>query len=153
MYKYLLILLSINCYSEEVFVKYQVNVANGSVADAKALGVGYVRNLWILKNKYEVGKIFDNRKGAKDSFYSFMGLGIQPEVGPIYFNFFQNIGGITTKDSYLGGHFQFCEELGVGVKGRDNTTISLFYKHISNAGIQKPNMGKDFGGLQIGLPF
>jgi len=151
------ILLSVmydaNAY-DEVFIKYNVNVANGSVADAKALGFGYVTDLSVFKVKYEAGHIFDHRRGAKDSYFGFVGLGIQPEFGPVFINFFQNIGGITTIDKYLGGHFQFNEELGLGVKDqRTKVAMSLFYSHISNAGIRQPNMGKDFGGLKITLPW
>lgn len=152
----LLLIASLNVKaSDEVFVKYNVNVANGSVADAKALGVGYVTDLNnIFKIKYEVGHIFDHRRGAKDSYFGFVGLGIQPEFGPVFINFFQNIGGITTIDKYLGGRFQFNEELGLGVKDqRTKVAISMFYSHISNAGLVQPNMGKDFGGLKFVLPW
>lgn len=153
----LLLIASLNVKaSDEVFVKYNVNVANGSVADAKALGIGYVTDLSVFKVKYEAGHIFDHRKGAKDSYFGFVGLGIElfPQAGSFYVNFFQNIGGITNIDNYLGGHFQFNEELGLGIKDqRTRTAIGLFYSHISNAGIQTPNMGKDFGGLKITLPW
>lgn len=42
-------------------------------------------------------------------------------------------------DELLGSNFQFTEELAVGFKN-----VSLGYKHFSNAGIIRPNIGRDY---------
>jgi hypothetical protein len=146
------------CVSEGTYFKYMVN-ANSSVGDfsvMKGLALGYQSSALFLATRLEAGAYADqsNRKGARSSGFGFAGIGVQPEYGPLYVNFFQYVGLIGSPDTVLGGLFQFSEEAGIGIKDeRNGTSVGLFYKHISNAGISSPNFGRDFVGIQAMIPW
>lgn len=60
-------------------------------------------------------------------------------IGPSY---------LQNPDGILGGHFQFTVEGGAGIQ-TSNTYIGLAWIHISSAGIEMPNQGRDFLSLQL----
>lgn len=61
---------------------------------------------------------------------------------------------ISTPDSYLGGHFQFHETIFLGIRDNGNgNQIGFAYQHFSSAGLEMPNMGRDFGGIELSFPF
>lgn len=61
---------------------------------------------------------------------------------------------VTNPDIYLGGNFpQFTEDFFVGVRGRTGTSLGAKYKHFSSAGLVMPNIGRDFLGVEVSLPF
>lgn len=57
---------------------------------------------------------------------------------------------ITRTDALLGGHAQFCTDIGVGVRD-EYTLMSIGYSHISSAGMSSPNKGRDWLTFEIGL--
>lgn len=147
--------MSSPAYADETFLKYYVSTV-GSPSESKGLSFGRQSELWIFEGKWEAGFYTDNtnRPGAEGSAYGFVGIGIEPTAGSFYVNFFQSVGGITNPDSVLGGHFQFQEEVGFGIKDQEKgVSFGPFYKHISSAGINRPNKGRDFVGFQVRLPF
>lgn len=54
------------------------------------------------------------------------------------------IGFISDTDVYLGGHLEFNHNLYIGIKDKHDKSIGLSYRHISNAGLFMPNVGRDF---------
>jgi len=60
-------------------------------------------------------------------------------VGPAY---------LQNPDQVLGGHFQFSLEGGVGISD-GKTSLGLEWKHLSSAGIEMPNQGRDFISIQL----
>ena len=71
-------------------------------------------------------------------FGDFSGFNAQVLGGPMV------IGNV---DSALSTNFQFTEEVQVGYG-----IIGLGYKHVSNANLKKPNLGRDFIFLNFALP-
>jgi hypothetical protein len=53
----------------------------------------------------------------------------------------------------LGGPFQFNHDFLLGVRGDNGALIGLDLKHMSSAGIEKPNVGRDFLLIHVELPF
>lgn len=54
-------------------------------------------------------------------------------------------GWIKNPDALLGGHFQFALEGGGGAYSSDNKVfLGLVWRHLSSAGIEMPNQGRDF---------
>lgn len=72
-----------------------------------------------------------------------MGATMHLAVGPAYLH---------NPDQKLGGHFQFSLEGGVGIEDK-NFAIAMVWKHLSSAGINMPNQGRDFIMAQIRIPF
>lgn len=102
---------------------------------------------------YEGGLWTDTGRaaGRKASGFGLGQIGIKPgsEEG-LFGAAFLGLGGISQTDSQLGGHFQFVENIGVGI--RDGAGfVSIDYRHFSSAGLSKPNKGRDFLVFSIGV--
>ncbi len=108
-------------------------------------GVGYVAT--------EFGGWADSQVGHKSSAIAKAQVGVNPgsRVG-VYGKAFLGIAVITGTDELLGGHFQFVEDIGVGVRDHD-TFVELTYSHISSAGLSSPNKGRDFIVFGMGVLF
>lgn len=140
--------------AEGLLLKYMVNPTHPSME--KGLAVGRQTEFSVLEVKTEGGFWIDNTKkpGAKSSAFIQGSLGVEPTAGAFYANVFQGIAAISSPDSVLGGPVQFVEEAGVGIRDKDKFVgVGIFYKHISSAGIFKPNLGRDFFGIQVFIPW
>lgn len=90
--------------------------------------------------------------GRYSSSFLAASVGLKIDLSPIYFSNSFGLAAIAVPDTYLGGVFpQFTEEFTIGVKGTNNTSLGLSYKHFSSAGIISPNMGRDFLILSLGV--
>jgi Lipid A 3-O-deacylase (PagL) len=72
------------------------------------------------------------------STHSSNGPELHVAVGPGY---------LQNPDQVLGGHFQFSLEGGLGISDGKNY-LGLAWKHLSSAGFEMPNHGRDFITLQ-----
>ncbi len=91
-----------------------------------------------------------NYLNAKGSIYSHISFGLEPDLGKLYINYFLGPALISRTDALLGNNWQFFQELGIGVKGKKRgTRIGVVFKHMSNAGIVKPNKGRNFLNLRV----
>lgn len=130
-------------------------VDNVLTGDSKYFAVrreGYV--FYGVHDAMELGGYVDNRGGgAKGSVVAKYQLGVNPgaEEG-LYAKGYLGPCLISSKDTVLGGRFQFATDLGIGV--RDSYSfVGLGYGHISSAGIASPNKGRDFVYMEAGLRF
>jgi hypothetical protein len=98
----------------------------------------------------EVGYFNANNIGQSSAWYSALlgvqvntqsGLNTHLAIGPSY---------LQTPDTILGGPFQFSSEIGLGLQDKV-MNIGVAFKHLSSAGIELPNSGRDFIVLQLGL--
>lgn len=127
------------------------------IGQVNVLAIGHQRNLFynVLDYKLETGGWYDDtgHKGASNSFYGSASAGIDIDNDTLYANWFLGAGLITTPDSSLGGYFQFFHDAEVGIQGFSGKRLGVFFKHISDAGIESPNKGRNFAGIKGGLPF
>lgn len=103
---------------------------------------------------YELGAYVDNGgQGRRSAVVGKVQLGVKPgpETG-LYGKAFIGPCVISATDVLLGGHGQFCTDVGIGVRDRE-TFMGLGYMHISSAGLAKPNKGRDFVVLDMGVRF
>lgn len=110
--------------------------------------------IYAIHDALAVGFWVDNLGQGRDgsSFVKYQ-LGVKPgqEVG-FYAKGFIGVMAISHTDVLLGGHFQFGQDYGIGI--RDETSfVELGYSHISSAGIYNPNTGRDFSTLTTGVRF
>lgn len=87
--------------------------------------------------------------GAQDSGQFSCGVGIKPEWGPFSLSYFLGPALITNPDSLLGSNFQIVNEFQIAVMDAQGFGMALFAKHFSNAGIWRPNYGRNFAGLRL----
>lgn len=101
------------------------------------------------------GLWLDNRHdGNLSSGFASTQLGFDVKNEMLEMGIFSGPGLITKADDALGGHFQFNETVFIGVHDpKGDTSVGFAYNHFSSAGLEMPNMGKDFGCLEIKFPF
>jgi hypothetical protein len=155
----ILSLLPIRALAEEhFFIKYSGSAkerldAVQSIAAGIEFNHTQKESLKWLKYKLEGLVIDDRRKEGADQDYISFGPGAELLFSKFYASCFVSGGFLTRKDGYLGGPFQFSEDLSVGYKSEDNIRFGINYKHISSAGIYRPNRGKDLVGIGFSIPF
>ena len=115
-----------------------------SIADVKYLSIA---KEWSLKEnvywKIEGGGWTDNRKTGSNSFMlgPAVGLVLRPWILDVRVSV--GIAAISHTDDYLGGHFQFYEDLFGGIRD-GGAAIGFTLSHLSSAGIFMPNRGRNF---------
>jgi hypothetical protein len=140
------------------FFKYGLGVfgsAEYGAATVKYFGLGYEdRLLGPFIEQFEFG-LFADTSGhdRKTSGFGFYSIGVETNPGYFVIRSLFGIGAITSPDTMLGGHFQFTEDLFLGVRDDRGCMIGLNLKHISSAGLSQPNKGRDFLVIQVEIPW
>ena len=49
----------------------------------------------------------------------------------------------------LGGYFEFMDDLHLGIQDRQGNYFGIMYRHISDAGLTRVNVGRDIIGLEM----
>lgn len=150
-------LLTGNDAAADSYMSGMVGVASSgkdSISETKFINLGFRQPFLLgLSQQVEVGGWVDRAKnGRKGSGYVSWQLGVEAGdttvarvmVGPAL---------ITTPDAYLGGPLEFTEDFYIGIRGRNGNSVGVQYKHFSSGGIYQPNIGRDFLGPQISIPF
>lgn len=150
------LLITDDGYPED-YASFAVGVANSgkaSLTETKLFNFGHRdKFLFGLSYQYEVGGWIDIAgQGRKGSGYGAYQIGVETD-GPIFARVMVGPALITTPDAYLGGAFNFTEDFYLGLSGKNGNTIGVLYKHVSNAGLEPPNMGRDFAGVTVSIPF
>ena len=167
--KYLLsiivLLNSISSYADS-FVKYGIGIGysgKDSYAETKLLGLGYnsellgdIKALSFIKYQQELGFWVDNKTNdkRKSSAYGNTSLGIDIKGGFLTASSFHGVGLVSNPDIYLGSYYQFFHDISGGLTDdKSKASITLTYKHISNAGLKQPNIGRDFLLFKLSIPW
>ncbi len=121
--------------------------------ESKYFGVRYEAPLGIGYIATEGGGWVDNGEGRKSSLFMKGQVGAVPgpKIG-VFGKAFLGPCFISAIDTMLGGHLQFCTDIGVGVRDKD-TFMSVGYGHVSSAGIYSPNTGRDWLTFEVGVSF
>lgn len=127
-----------------------------SLAETKLLLIGY-ENYFYKRNLFfrnELGGFVDVAgNGRRSSFLGGSLLGVNAENSVFYAKGAAGFNLLSSPDSYLGGPIQFTEEVEFGVNGLTHSHVGVFYKHVSSGGVYQPNVGRDFIGATISIPF
>jgi len=94
-----------------------------------------------------------NSEGMRSSGYASTGPGFRVDLNPVEFHTGAALALITTPDSYLGGVFQFNVDIGVTLRDKMGNGIGFAYSHLSSAGLEFPNQGRDFWVLELSQRF
>lgn len=150
----LLLLLTTTVLADDLTVKYGPGVFQSAKNGHETLNatLGYQKELlYLLSYQIEVGGWSDKRidLGRRSSMYGSYSIGSTVNASYMYAEAFLGVAGITNPDSYLGGHFQFNNDLGIGFRDKYGKRIGINYKHMSSAGLYNPNVGRDFLLLKL----
>lgn len=153
---YLLLLVPGVVFADNLSYKFGLGATSNSVADGKVtfFNASYERPLTsILDQKYEGGVWTDMLgEGRKSSGYANYSVGIKVEPGVFYAQAYVGVALITHPDTQLGSHGQFTHDIGFGFQDAKKKAMGLNIKHISNAGLKKPNIGRNFVQLEVKIP-
>jgi hypothetical protein len=149
------LLISTVSFADEAFVGMGLgafNTAKGGPGSVKLGQFGHRLDLidgFYWQNKVGGWGQGGNAYGMESSGYAASGIGFRVELEPLDFHAGYSLCGITNTDAYLGGHFQFNGEAYLGLRDRHGNGFGLKYEHISSAGIEMPNQGRDFFILEL----
>ena len=152
-----LLLITVPVQADSI-VKYGLGVgssAKNSNTEVKTISIAYQENAFgPIIYQLEGGIWTDSRSDVKrkGSGFGDAGIGFNIDAGNLYCQTVVALAIITDTDSMLGSHFQFNNDLAIGLKDRDGNSIGLNYKHISNAGLVSPNIGRDFIMMRLAIP-
>lgn len=143
------------CLADEGFLGFGLgafNTAKGGPGSVKLGQIGH--RLDLIEGIYWQNKIGgwgqgENQYGMKSSAYASSGLGMRVDLTPVEFRAGYGLGLITVPDAYLGGPFQFNGEVYLGLRDKKGNGFGVKYEHISSAGIEMPNQGRDFYVLEL----
>lgn len=97
----------------------------------------------------EIGYFSDNRVRHSPSLFSSVAMARRAgDKDSLHFDLVLGIALISNPDELLGSPFEFTEEIDVGYKN-----VSIGVRHFSNAGIVRPNIGRDYLLLNYGWSF
>jgi hypothetical protein len=140
--------------ADEISFKYGLGLLSYQATSAiKTFSLRNDRPLYrSIGDAFELGVWTDTGKdkGRSSSAFASYQLGVTPESEHLFVSAHWGAGLITATDSQLGGNFQFFQDLCGGFKD-DLTRVGVCYKHVSSAGIESPNKGRDFLLLKIGI--
>lgn len=83
--------------------------------------------------------------------YGTVALGLKAESGPFFVRYWVGPTIISVTSDRLSGQFQFNHDLELGIKANNGVEFMAGYKHMSNAGIAGPNLGRDWLGVGVGV--
>lgn len=107
----------------------------------------------IFIEKTEIGMWADDNGNRQSSGYIAHSFGVRVKAQYIYAEALWGLSLISHPDNvFLSGHMQFMQDLGIGLIDELGRSIGVCYKHLSNAGIQLPNKGRDAIQIQVGIP-
>ena len=156
----LIILISSTVYAEndQIVVDGGIGVFNSakrSLSETKSFTLGIQEDLYgPLKQRVTVGGWIDNGGDGRSGSALVSGqLGFEVNRDGLVAGIFSGPTFITNRDALLGGHFQFMDDLHLGIQDKNSNYIGVMYRHLSSAGIEMPNYGRDVMGLELRFPF
>jgi hypothetical protein len=150
---------SVEASSQQLFYKPGAGIYDGRIyGRITTFNVGYEDELTpLFRQKVEIGYWNDllKSRGHKDSFHGAYSIGakIMPSPsGGIYGESYLGVGLVQRPDVLLGSTFQFSHDIGVGIEDGAGRAIGISLKHYSNAGLVKPNWGRNFIQFSFKIP-
>lgn len=150
--------VSANAFADSI-VKYGANAPKDQerIGSTKAIFAAHQATLFgPIIRQYELGGWIDNTsiEGRKSSALLSASLGVNVTAEIFYAQALVGPALISHPDSSLGGPFQFNNDFALGLRDpKTEATIGFNYKHISSAGLELPNRGRDFLMFRVSIPW
>lgn len=131
------------------------SASQNGLSETKMLSLGVQEDLYgPIKQRGTLGGWIDNGgSGRNGSGFASAQIGFEVVNNGLVGSVFTGPSLITTPDVLLGGMFQFTDDLHLGIQDNQLNYIGLLYRHLSSAGLETPNSGRDFIGLELRMPF
>lgn len=159
--KKLLLILSLftSTALADTVIKYGVNVPREGekLGSIKSIFLSNQAPIWgPVIRQYEIGGWVDNtgKPGQKSSLMVSPSVGVHVNAGVVYTQALVGPAFISSPDTALGGKFQFNNDFAIGLRDPETkATIGFNYKHVSSAGLEMPNRGRDFLMFRVSIPW
>lgn len=144
-------------HADDAFLSYGLGVfssAKNHASETKILEVGKRTTIWEETYwNFQGGFWLDSAgNGRTGSMFASTGPGFEVDPGPFEIRNAYGLAFITSPDAYLGGVFpQFYGELYFGVRDRRGNGFGIKYNHLSSGPFFSPNVGRDFGQLELSI--
>ena len=139
----------------EVNARFGVGLGSGmhfgSVKYLEAGVSGSVIGPWVYT--LAVGGIFDPRPGYASTPLLAGTTGVRASYGPLMASTEWGLAAIGKTDLALSTYYQFTNLSQIAITDQNGHFVGAFYRHLSNAGIKQPNLGRDMLGAVIGVSF
>lgn len=106
----------------------------------------------LLRHQYEVGVYTGQSRDRNPGGFGGWSIGVRPKDGPLFLEALWGPYLVTSSDNTVNSYLQFGNKLGFGYQGQNGTSVGFYYRHLSNAGIQLPNKGRDFITVNLSVP-
>lgn len=143
----------------DTVIKYGANASkeNEPLGSTKTIFLAYQETIFgpFIK-QYELGGWIDNsgHEGRKSSGLLGASAGINVNAQIFFAQALVGPSLISHTDTNLGGHFQFNNDIAFGFRDPDTkATVGFGYKHVSSAGLELPNRGRDFLMFRVSVPW
>lgn len=136
------------------YFKYGLGL-NGGTTDMKTFAFGYQSPLGLVFDyQLEGGMYVDNTEaqGLIGYINADVGLSVISKSG-IYAKIFFGPALITQPDDRLSSILEFNHDLEAGFVDKRGVSLGVNYKHMSNAGLFPPNLGRDMLLLKLQIPW
>ena len=110
----------------------------------RSINIGYYGNLEKSTSWAITGGWLAESSNALNTGYGCAQFGV--ELRPLSFMYVDNYFGpcyFHEAHGFISGKLQFATNLGIGWRDKTGSQIGLNWKHFSNAGIKRPNIGLD----------
>jgi len=146
-----LIFLSTYAYTQEDQWVVSGGVGVADSINTRTLTLSIQEDLWgALKQRGTVGGWLDDSGNGKSGSALISGqLGFEVNRNGMVIGLFSGPTFISSPDVMLGGYLQFMTNFHLGIQDGNSNYIGAFYRHISNASLSTPNIGRDIIGLEI----
>jgi hypothetical protein len=102
--------------------------------------------------KVEGGVFTDSNRGSKSAGYINPSIGLEVRPGWFYAQTFLGVALISATDNKLSTNYEFTHDLSLGIKDDSGKGFGVGVMHMSNAGIKKPNIGRNWFFVEIKVP-
>jgi hypothetical protein len=125
--------------------------ADHGLSETKMLTLGVQEDLFgPLKDRAVVGGWLDNAGNGRNSSALASGqIGFEVNRNGFVAGAFTGPCVISSPDVLLGGNLQFMDDLHLGIQDNQNNYFGIMYRHLSSAGLEQPNTGRDIIGIEL----
>lgn len=158
MFKFILVLLLLStpalAQQDQVLIDGGLGVFNSgkkSLSETKMISLGVQEDVWgPLKDRVVLGGWIDNAGGGRNgSAFGAGQIGFEVNSNGLVGSIFTGPALISSPDVLLGGRFQFMDDLHLGIQDKDSNYIGIMYRHLSSAGLETPNIGRDIIAIEL----
>lgn len=144
-------LISTYAKADEYILRFGGMLNQPTLVQNKLVSLAYSGPIsTIFDYQIEGGWFVDNNVNKKTLFIS-PTVGFNTTSGSLYLGIFFGPSLVSNTDSYLSTPYEFHTNFEVGFRDpKKGTDIGVGFKHMSNAGIVGPNLGRDFLYIKIG---